>query len=173
MSNRSDLHGVQWEEVEEATELLLEGQTDAAVAHLTDVLRRDPSNAYAHYFMAGVCFEREDFESARASYATALRHAPGYRGALLGLGHACRLLGRLEEAVRAGERALAMAGDRGDADAHFLLGTTYAVGGNTAEAIRHIEAYLASHPEMESRYEAEALLQTLQGKARPLEPADD
>jgi hypothetical protein len=48
----------------------------------------------------------------------------------------------------------------------------YAAKNDYARAIRHVEAFIKSNPEVEAKYEAEALLQTLQGKASPLKPVD-
>jgi tetratricopeptide (TPR) repeat protein len=172
VSNPDPKHDARWDAVEEAAELLREGDREAAMRELRAVLDRDPENPYAHYFLAAAHFEAGDFEAARQAYEAALAHAPAYLGAVVGLGHALRMLGRHAEAIRAGERALAMSHEpQGDPDAHFLLGLTYAARGDKAKALRHVEAFLASNPEVEARYEAEALRQTLQGKAKPLDEA--
>jgi tetratricopeptide (TPR) repeat protein len=169
--NTSDpMHAAQWDAVEEASELLREGDRDGALRELRAIVDRDPRNAYAHFFLGAAHFEAGEFEDARAAYAQAHTHAPGYLGAVVGLGHALRMLGQLEEATRMGEQALAMGTDpAGDPDAHFLLALTLAARGDKARAASHVEAFLASNPEVEARYDAEALLQTLQGRAKPLE----
>ncbi len=162
-------HDAHWDAVDEAVELMREGDRDGALRELEAAIARDPANPYAHFFTGAVRYEKEDFEAARAAYEQALRHAPGYLGAWVGLGHSLRNLGRLDEALRAGERALALS-DARDADAHFLLGLTYAARNDHHRAIEHIQAFIATRPETEALYEAEALLQTLQGKAGPLKP---
>lgn len=167
----STLHDAQWDAVEEAVECLREGDRDAALRELETVLASDPGNPYAHFFTAAVHYEREDFDAARGAYERALEYAPGYLGAWVGLGHTLRNLGRLDDALRAGQKALSL-GDPDDPDAHFLLGVTYAGRNDPERAIPHIQVFIASHPEAEALYEAEALLQTLQGKARPLEPTE-
>src|SRR4051794_30715168 len=112
-----------WDAVTEAAELLREGQNEAAVGELRATLDREPANAYAYYFLGAAYFERGDFELARGAYEQAVTHAPGYLGAVVGLGHALRMLGRMDDAVRVGERAIAMSGlEAGDPDTHYLLG---------------------------------------------------
>jgi tetratricopeptide (TPR) repeat protein len=163
-------HDAHWEAVDEATELLREGDRDGAMRELRGVLDRDPSNAYAHYFLGVAHFERGEFEAARAAYQSALDRAPGYLGAAVGLGHALRMLDRLDDAQRAGERALAMAGGAaGDPDAHYLLGLVHSQRGEARLALRHLRAFLDSNPELEARHEVDAMIQALEGKVTPLD----
>ncbi len=175
-----------WDAVENATELLREGDVDGAMRELRAVIDGDPRNPYAHCFLADAQFERGEHEAARAGYERALEHAPQYLGALVGLGHALRLLGRTAEAVRAGERALAMRAARdassheiaavpsapldlardsadvaADQDAHFLLGLAHMQAGDKLRARRHLEAVLAGRPEVELQHEVRGLLDTL------------
>jgi tetratricopeptide (TPR) repeat protein len=161
----------QWDDVDEAVELLREREYDDALASLRAALDRDPRNPYAHHFMGAAHFELGDFESARDAYEKALSFAPDYLGSAVGLGHALRMMGRLDEAQRAGERALAMAGKGAkDGDVHYLLGLVFAARGEAKKAIAHLESFLESNPELEARYDAQAMLDTLRGKAKKLEP---
>lgn len=161
-----------WDAVDEATELLREGEFERAMRELRAVLDRDPGNAYAHYFLGAAHFERGEFELARAAYEAALSYAPDYLGALIGLGHSLRMLGRLDEAVRVGERALSKGSDpKGDPDAHYLLGLVHAQRGDVRLALRHLQAFVDSNPEFEVKQEAEAMIQALSGKAKPLDVA--
>jgi tetratricopeptide (TPR) repeat protein len=166
----NDKHAAHWDAVDEAVELLREHDRDGALAELGAALDKDPSNPYAHHFKGVVHYEREEWDDARKAYEQALKYAPEYLGSIVGRGHALRQLGRFDEAIRMGERALEVSNERQDADAHFLLALTYAAKGENRRAIVHVEEFLRSNPEVEARYEAEALLQTLQGKAKPLEP---
>jgi tetratricopeptide (TPR) repeat protein len=163
-------HAERWDAVEEATELLRDGDHEGAARELRAVLDGDPQNPYAHHFLGAVHFERGDFADAQTEYERAIALAPQYLGAVVALGHALRMQGKLDDAIRTGERALTMAGESGDPDARYLLGLTYAARGNTHAAIENLEAFLASNPEVEARYEAEAMLDTLKGKAKPLTP---
>lgn len=156
-----------WDAVDEATELLREGAYEEALAELRSVLERDPGNHYAHYFLGTAHFELEQWEPARAAYEEAARLAPTYRGAVLGMGHALRMLGRLHDALRAGERALAMKGQRpteGDPDAHYLLGLCHAQRGDKPSALRHLREFLRANPEAELRAEVEGLVAQLEGR---------
>jgi tetratricopeptide (TPR) repeat protein len=163
-------HDAHWDAVDEAVELLREHDHEGALRELGAALDKDPSNPYAHYFVGAVHYEREEWEAARKAYEEAMKHAPDYLGAIVGRGHALRQLGRFDEAIRMGERALELSDEKHDPDAHFLLALTYAAKGEKRRAIVHVEEFLRTNPEVEARYEAEALLQTLQGKAKPLEP---
>lgn len=164
--------GARWEAVEEAVELLREREYTAAERELDRVIESDPGNAYAWHFAGVLHFERGEFQQAVESYREALRCSPKYLGAAVGVGHSLRMLDRLDEAIRAGEHAVQLAREletsANDGDAHWLLALCYAQKGKVDLAIRHAEAFLGSHPELEAQGDAEALLQTLRGKARPL-----
>jgi tetratricopeptide (TPR) repeat protein len=164
--------GARWDAVEEAVELLREREYAAAERALDAVIAADPDNPYAWHFLGVLRFEQGQFSDSAQGYREALRCAPKYLGAAIGLGHALRMLGRLEEAVRAGERAIDLARETeaspNDGDAHWLLALCFAQLAKPDLAIRHAEAFIASHPELEAKAEADALLETLRGKARPL-----
>lgn len=163
-----------WDAVEEAVELLREGELESAQQALDGVLKEDPQNQYAWYYTGTVQFERGQFIDASVSYREALRFAPKYLAAAVGLGHALRLAGRAEEAVTAGMIALDIARTREvdatttDSDAHWLLALAYAQLNKPDLAIRHAEAFLLGNPELEAQAEAKALLDSLRGQARPL-----
>lgn len=163
-----------WDAVEEAIELLREGEFDAAQRALDAVLKEDPQNQYAWYYTGTAQFERGQFAEAAVAYREALRFAPKYLGAAIGLGHSLRLAGRPEEAITAGMIALDIARTRefdatnNDTDAHWLLALTYAQLNKPDLAIRHAEAFLLGNPELEAQAEAKALIDSLRGQARPL-----
>jgi tetratricopeptide (TPR) repeat protein len=161
-----------WDAVEEAVELLREGLLSDAERALDAVLKRDPDNHYAWHYVGVLHFERGAFVEASSAYREALRRAPRYLGAAVGLGHSLRMAGRLDEAIRAALEALEIARARGDdsedGDVHWLLALCYAQKNKPDLAIRHAEMFLASNPELEAQAEAQALIETLRGKARPL-----
>src|SRR5690606_15772737 len=111
------------EDAEEGAELLREGHLDEAIAELERVIRDDPDNEYAYFFLGGAHFERGSFERAMKAYLLAIERAPDYVGAMVGLGHALRMLGRYDQALRMGKQVLARRKD--DADALHLMGLTH------------------------------------------------
>ena len=152
MSDSDPKHDARWDAVEDATELLRDGDSEGAIRALNAVLDGDPGNSYAQHFLGAAHFERGEFDESRRAYEQAVKLAPAYLGAVVGLGHALRMMGRLEEAKKTGERALAMgASPQGDPDAHYLLGLTFAARGEATRAIWHLESFVASNPELEVR----------------------
>jgi len=165
-----------WDAVEEAVELLRECEYDAATRELDAVLKSDPDNHYAWNFLGVIFFERGQFEEAAASYREALLRAPRYLGAAIGLGHAQRMAGKIDDAIQSAHLALTIARSAEqpseDGDAHWLLALCYVQKNKPELAIRHAEAFLESHPEFEAQADAKVLLDTLRGKAKPLRPVN-
>ncbi|MEM9067030.1 MAG: tetratricopeptide repeat protein [Myxococcota bacterium] len=152
-----------WEAVEEGMELLQEGELDAALAELTRVAENDPRNEYAHFFLGGVYFEREDFARALKCYVRALELAPEYAGAMIGAGQTLRRLGDHARALRMGQQVLRIRKD--DPDALFLMGTVYFQRGEYREARGFLERFLHTNPELEVALEVEGMLQVVRGEA--------
>jgi Flp pilus assembly protein TadD len=148
-----------WAAVEEAAELLHEERFREAMVELRDVLRADPSNAYALNFL-GVCFyEIGELEAARDAYAACLRVAGGHLGARVSLSHVQRMLGDSAGAIREGMVALSRA--PGDADALHAVGLAHHARGDKVAARKYLEAFLAAGPELEVAAEVRALLRAL------------
>ena len=95
-----------WEAVEEAAELLVEGQHQAALEHLRDVLKADPLNPYAYHHLGVALAQLEQLEPARDAYRAAVRLAPGFLGARVGLSNTLRLLGYHTGALSQAKEAL-------------------------------------------------------------------
>jgi tetratricopeptide (TPR) repeat protein len=166
---------LRWELVEEAIELLREKDYSGAERELNDAIKRDPGNPYAWNFLGVLHFERTEFDKSLAAYREAIRLSPRYLGAILGMAHSLRMLGKLDEAIAISERTLKLVHTETgveDADLHWLLALAYAAKGKVDAAIRHAEQFLSTHPELEARAEAEALLQSLRLKVRPLKSVD-
>lgn len=158
-----------YEAVEEAIELLREDDTAAAIPMLRATLEGDPANVYAHFYLGTALATEGKHGPALAAFTEAERRAPAYLGAVVSRAWCLHDLGRFAEAVRAGQRALELRAE--DPDALYLLGVCHAELGQRAAAIAHLERFLATHPAVEAKHDAEALLSALRGKARPLEPA--
>lgn len=149
----------QWDAVEEATELMLEGSYHEALVKLRDVIRTDASNPYAYHFTGVALFELGQFEAAGAAYRAAVKLAPRYTGARVGLSHALRILEETRGAIAEARKALEIA--PGDGDALYALGLAQAAAGDKRGAVRSIEAFLDSRPEFEAAQEARAMLEKL------------
>jgi Flp pilus assembly protein TadD len=148
-----------WEAIEEATELLAEGGHEPALRLLRDAIRLDPHNPYAYHFAGVTLGEVGRLEAARDAFRAAVRLAPGYLAARLGLAHTLRRLGELDGALAQACQAL----ERfpADGDAHFTVGMAHAARGERAAARRHLERCLACGPALEASIEARAVLAEL------------
>jgi tetratricopeptide (TPR) repeat protein len=151
-----DRDSAHWEAVEEAVELLHEERYREALEVLRDVLRADPKNAYAFFFLGQAFYEVGEMEPARDAYRACLVLAPEHLGARIALTHVERKLGRHREAIKEGMIALEQAPM--DGDALYAVGLAYAARGDEAAARRYLEAFLKAQPELETRLEVEALL---------------
>jgi tetratricopeptide (TPR) repeat protein len=164
----SDGSGAKWDAAEEGAELLREGEADRAVDELERVIASDPNNEYAHYFLGAAHFEKGRFEKAMKAYLRALEIAPNYLGALVHLGHALRMLGKHGEALRVGNAALERSNE--DGDALHLMALVHYARGEKAAAIKFLERFLATRPELEAANEAEGMLRMLRGQIDETKP---
>src|SRR5579859_588874 len=89
-----------WGAVEEATEFLNEERYPEAIGRLHAVIKHDPQNPYAYYFLAIALFEIGQLEPSRDAYRATLKLAPRHLGARVALSHVLRTLGDLRGAVR-------------------------------------------------------------------------
>ena len=162
--NRDAVH---WAAVEEATELLHEERFHEALQVLRDVIRADPGNPYAFFFLGQALYEVGELQPARDAYRAALRLAPEHLGARVSLTHVLRKLGETRDAVSEGLVALEQAPT--DGDVLYALGLAYLARGDNVAARRHLEAFLRANPELETRIEVEGLLAAMEGPG----PAND
>lgn len=148
-----------WEAVEDAAELLLDGNHPDALRSLKGVLLADPQNAYAYYFTGVAMSELHQEEAARDAFAAAVTVAPEYLAARVGLAHALRKSGDVVGAITEGRDALERFPQ--DGDAHYALALAFAAVGDRAAAVIHLEAFLRSGPEVEVQIEARQMLDEL------------
>jgi cytochrome c-type biogenesis protein CcmH/NrfG len=159
-----------WAAVEEATELLHEERFKEALESLRNVITEDPTNPYAFFFLGQALYEVGELAPSRDAYRAALRLAPQHLGARVALTHVLRKLGETRDAVAEGLVALQQAPT--DGDALYAVGLAYLARGDDLSARRHLEAYLRSNPELETRIEVEGILQAMDaGRVKP--PGDD
>lgn len=150
-----------WQAVEEATELLHEERYHEALQVLRDVIKQDPQNPYAFFFLGQALYEVGEIQPSRDAYRAALRLSPEHLGARVALTHVLRKLGETRDAVTEGLAALQQAPT--DGDVLYALGLAYLSRGDNVAARRHLEAFLRANPELETRIEVEGLLQSMDG----------
>jgi tetratricopeptide (TPR) repeat protein len=148
-----------WEQVEEASELLVEGAHAEALVRLRNVIVAHPDNPYAYHFLGAALFELKELEAARDAYRAAVKLSPDYLAARVGLSNVLRLNGDIDEAIRIALATLERFPD--DGDAHHAAGMAYAARGMRSEARYHLERYLATKPEFESHVEVRGVLDAL------------
>lgn len=154
-----------WDAAQEGAELLREGEVDRAIEELTSVVAGDRDNEHALYFLGAAYFERGAFDKAAKAYIEALRVAPAFSGALVGLGHAMRMQGRPTEALKIGRELLER--DEKDSDGLYLVGLSHYARGEAAAAERFLLRFLDSRPEAEVANEARGLLGVLRERRGP------
>lgn len=155
-----------WDAAQPGAELVAEGDYEAAVRLLTDLIESQPENEYAYFYLGSAYYELEDFPRALKSYVKALEIVPGYVGAMVNAGHTLRMLGRYDEAIRMGQQVLARAAD--DGDGLFLIGAASFARGDYAQAKGFLERFLHTNPEIEVAVEVEGMLQVIRGKLADL-----
>jgi tetratricopeptide (TPR) repeat protein len=152
-----------WTAVEEATELLHEERFREVLAELHGVIKGDPGNPYAFFFLGVAFFEVGEIEAARDAYEACLRLAPKHLGARVALTHVRRALGDVRGAIREGMAALSIA--PGDGDALYAVALAYKARGDDVAARRYLEAFLATQPEFEIATEVRGMLAEMAGPA--------
>lgn len=161
----SEHHAERWTAIEEGAELLHEGQVEEAVRELTRVAEIDPDNEYAHFFLGNAYFDRDEWDRALKCYVRALELAPRYLGAMVGAGHALRMMTRYAQAIRMAKQALLISNE--DPDVLYLLGVTHFQRGDNEDAKKYFEQFLETNPELEVAYEVRGMIQTLEGDVVP------
>ncbi|MBX7194748.1 MAG: tetratricopeptide repeat protein [Sandaracinaceae bacterium] len=161
-------NGDRWEAAQEGAELLREGDVAGAVAELERVVTREPANEYAHYFLGAAHFEAGRFDRAMKAYLGAVQIKPGYLGALAGVGHCLRMLGRHDDSLRVAKQILLK--NKDDAEGLHLAGLAHFARGEGAAAAQYLERFLATKPEVEVGQEVAGLLEVLRGQFEKLDP---
>jgi len=159
-----------WDAAEEGAELMGDGDHDAAIARLSEVVLRQPQNHYALFFLGSALVEAGEPARALKSFVSALALKPDYPGALIGAGWALHTLGRYQEGIRVGKQVFAKSKE--DPDALYLCGLCHYALGDNAAALSYLTRFVNTRPEIEVAMEAEAVLQVLRGEAEPLEVDD-
>jgi cytochrome c-type biogenesis protein CcmH/NrfG len=171
MSQEDDRTRDHWAEAEHGADLLEAGDAKGAIAALTAVITANPSNEYAYFFLGAAHFECEHWEKALKAYLSAIQLTPQYLGAIVGAGHALRMLGRTTDAIRMGKQALSL--KKLDSDALYLLGITHFHRGEEAAAKPYLELFLTTNPEVEPALEVRGMLEVIAGQVLPFNGQGD
>lgn len=152
-----------WSEVEDASELLHDGELVAALEALREVVKKSPRNPYAFHLLGIGLFEAGELAPARDAYRAALALSPKYLGARIHSSHVLRMLGDVRGAILQAEEARRQAPK--DPEVWHALGMAHAQRGDKDAARRYLEAYLGSNPDVEVAAEVRIVLAQL-GPAR-------
>ena len=107
---------------------------------------RDARPQRLDYLNEALLLERQgDYDAAITSYRLALRDHPDDLRVLQNMAIAYSRTGRLEEAIRSYRRALEI--DPSQSGAHYGLAFLLIKRGDSGEAAKHLEAFLAGPPE--------------------------
>ncbi len=166
--HEKDMSGeAKWDAAQEGAELLRDGEREAAIAALEQVIEEDPRNEYAYFFLGSAHFDKGNFDKAMKASLKALELAPEYLGAMVQLGHSLRMLGRHGVAIRVARQLLTKNSD--DADALYLLGLCHYARGERAAAVEYLTRFLGTRPEVEVANEVHGLIQVLRGEVEARE----
>jgi predicted O-linked N-acetylglucosamine transferase (SPINDLY family) len=122
------------------------GAMTEAAAHYAEVLRADPANADAHYYLAMIACHAGRFAEGAELARKALAADPQYVRAHSLLGRALTALGQHHEALASFERAIALAPEL--AEAHGNRADVLSELGRYAEAIDSYDRALALAPDV-------------------------
>ncbi|MBN8613679.1 MAG: tetratricopeptide repeat protein [Deltaproteobacteria bacterium] len=164
-------NGDRWEAAQEGAELLRDHEIDAAVAELERVVKAQPDNEYALFFLGAAHFEAKRYDRAMKAYLAAVAVKPGYLGALAGVGHSLRMVGKHDESLRVAKQILLKSKD--DADGLHLAGLAHFARGEAAAAAQYLERFLTTKPEAEVGQEVAGLLEVIRGQFEALDPDAD
>ncbi len=123
-----------------------------AFSAYTEILKRDPNNALAHYHLGAVSEKLGAVDSALRSYQEALRLNPNLseartalEGHYINQGVAQRRSNQLDAAVQSFQQALSY--NASSANAHFELGQTLEQQGRLGEAILEYQEAIKQDPD--------------------------
>lgn len=152
--------------LDDAVELLVEGDAEGSVAALRVLATREPLNPDVHHHLGRALVALGQYGPAIVAFKMATRCAPAFLGAWVQLALCQRELGALDEAIASGEHALRLSAD--DSDALHLLGVAHAERGGEGDFAR-AEGYLREVLKgrglsAEARVDAEVLHQAIRLK---------
>jgi tetratricopeptide (TPR) repeat protein len=151
-----------------ATYYLENGRVEESINPLTEAIRIDPENAYAHRILGILLFEQGRKKEAFAHLNEAIRINPSNIDAYSNLADLLRRTNRNEEALEACRKALEI--NPYHANTHAILGAILVRQGKTTEAIEQLNEAIQINPDLPEAHLILAILLIAQGK---LEEAAD
>lgn len=134
---------------------------EEAETSLQAALALRPESVEARYALGGVYFSQGAYEEAAREWQRVAETAPDEPIVYTSLAHAYEKLQRLDEAIAAYQKALAL---RADADTHVYLGLIYQQQGNYEAAIAEYRQAVALDPQNALAYSALGEVYDQQGK---------
>jgi len=121
-----------------------DGLVEAARTQLEDLIAQSPGRAEAHRILGLVNIADGEYDRGINALRTAIRLNPGDERARLGLGDALMRIEQLDAADQSLRETLDVFPASGRA--HYMLGRTYQRQGRAEDAVRELQAALASKP---------------------------
>ena len=106
----------------------------------------NPEYSKAHFNLAGVLHEQEEYDASIQSYETALSIDPNYAEAHNNLGNVFRDSSELDSAIECYQKAINIKSDY--VEAHYSLGTTFQEVGKLDDTVRCFEQVLEFRPDL-------------------------
>lgn len=138
----------------------LSAQPEAPATAASDAMREfarelelDPTNANAAYELGELQRKAEDFGKARQSFETALKYAPGFEDAEIGLGRVLLAEGKAQPAVEHLRKATTL--NPNSPVAYFHLAQAYRAAGNQPEQTRALAEFRRLQAEFASKQQSQ------------------
>lgn len=109
-----------------------------------DTLQKNPKSLIAHNNLGNIFLERKEYQRALPHYQAAVAGDPDFPEANYNLALTLVRLGRVDDAIPYGERAVTL---KPQASLfHSMLGSTFWMKGDIEQAVQHFQAATRSHP---------------------------
>ena len=119
-------------------------QLNIAKENYKKAISISPEYSKAHFNLAGVLHELDEFDASIQSYQNALGIEPSYAEAQNNLGNVFKEIGQLDEAIESYEKAVAINPDY--VEAHYSLGVSFYEDGQLNETVNSYKRVLELRP---------------------------
>lgn len=136
-----------------------------SLPHLVKAVGVNERSFSCHYMLGTVAFRIKQYKEAAEAFGIAAALNPQSETTQIKYGMALRINGDQAKAEAALKKAISMAGDRVDPEAHWQLALLYEKQKRYADAARHLEEFLNAEPNTPNRSQIESLVRSLRKKA--------